>query len=513
MQHGSEQQRRIYEHLAVTRQALESTSDAIIIANNEGVSIYINPSFVNVFGHTVNELNVGGIPNVLFLKPTVGEHIFRTVREEGSWSGEVELTTKRGDVMAYFLSVDHIRSREDQPLGFIAIGTNVTERRRINAIQEEQRILAEAQLDVAKSLTSTLNLTEVFERILNNVDRVVPSDAANIILIDNGNARLVDRDDYSDKEQVERLRAGNTPVQHYDDLRTMLERAAPLVIPDTTEYLATHNDMQQRTPWLHSHLGIPIRLQDEVIGFLNVDSIRPGLLTQEHAVRLQLFAEQAAIAIHNGQLHERAQRLAMLEERQRLARNLHDAVSQTLFSASLIAEALPQIWQTQPDAVLPRLEQIRDLSRGALAEMRTLLLELHPERLLETPLHELIQQLAEGVLGQTRIRVILNVTKTLALSPDIHTAAYYITQEALNNVVKHAQATQVTVELREQSGELYLMIRDDGRGFDPQQIAPTSLGLNNIRERAQATAASLAIESKSGSGTQISVIWSRGGST
>lgn len=382
-----------------------------------------------------------------------------------------------------------------------------TQHKRINAIEEEQRIIAEAQLDTAKALTSTLDLNEVFERILENISQVVPNDAANIILIEQGNAQLVDRDDYSDKAQIARLRTGRVRVEAYDDLRTIVETNAPLVISDTKRYLAEHDNMQVHTPWLNSHIGIPIRLDNEIMGFLNVDSIQPGLFVQEHAQRLELFAEQAAIAIRNAHLHDQAQELAILEERQRLARNLHDAVSQTLFSASIIAEALPELWKKNPEIVFPELERIRRLSRSALAEMRSLLLELHPERLLETSMTDLMNQLIAGLMGQTHIDVTLDLPPRLQLPTDLHVAAYYITQEALNNVVKHARANHAKISLRNTHREVTLVISDDGRGFDTADIASTSLGLNNIRQRARSTQADLVIDSGRGQGTTITVKW------
>lgn len=511
MKQRSEQQRRIYDHLATTNKALESTSDAILVANIEGVVLYSNPAFRRIFGYTVNELNVGGIPGILFQQPALGDQVFNTVRDQGSWKGEVELVASTGKSVPFLLHVDRIQDDEGQAIGFISIGSDITQHRRVAAIEQEQRQLAEAQLNTARALTSTLQLNEVFERILDNISQVVPGDAGNIILIQEGRAQLVDRDDYASTaslEQLEKLRIGHEPAWSYDDLRTILETNAPLVIPDTQQYLASHHDMTNRTPWLHSHIGIPIRLRDEIIGFLNVDSIHPGLFTRHHAERLQLFAEQAAIAIHNARLHEQAQKLAIIEERQRLARNLHDAVSQILFSSTLIAEAIPRLWEMEPDAVPSRLEQIRTLNRSALAEMRTLLLELHPERLLETEISQLLHQLVVGVLGQAHLHITLKIPPRLDLPPDIHEAVYYLTQEALNNVVKHAEASQVTVQLQREDRRLVLTVADNGRGFDPDHISPTSLGLTNLRERARTTGGVFTIQSQVGHGTRLTVYWS-----
>src|SRR5690606_27738926 len=125
-------------------------------------------------------------------------------------------------------------------------------------------------------------------------------------------------------------------------------------------------------------------------------SSTPGYFSPTHAERLQAFAGLAAIALQNALFYDQAQELAALEERQRLARNLHDAVSQMLFSASVIAEALPHLWERDPERVRPQLAELHKLTRGALAEMRMLLMELRPTALQEAELNELLQQLTDA---------------------------------------------------------------------------------------------------------------------
>jgi signal transduction histidine kinase len=234
---------------------------------------------------------------------------------------------------------------------------------------------------------------------------------------------------------------------------------------------------------------------------------------------LQSLANQAAVALENARLYEQAQQLAVVEERNRLARDLHDAVTQTLFSASLIAEALPTLWEQDQVEGRELLQELRQLSRGALAEMRTLLLELRPTALVEANLGDLLHQLGEAVAGRTGIPVAIDVQGRCELPTEVHVALYRIAQEALNNVVKHAVARQVTVSLAYTPAPVGsnqtvargagLRVTDDGRGFDPAQVAPDHLGLGIIRERAQAIGATLEIESAPGQGTRIAVSWQR----
>ena len=209
---------------------------------------------------------------------------------------------------------------------------------------------------------------------------------------------------------------------------------------------------------------------------------------------------------------------AAAAERNRLARDLHDSVTQALFSASLVAEVLPQVWQRDPESALEGLEELRLLTRGALAEMRTMLLELRPTALVETRLHELLWQLTEAITSRVQLLVTFNIEPCPALPPDVHIAFYRLAQEALNNVVKHAEADHVTVSLQasplvsdqeagDWRGQVTLEIGDDGRGFDPEGTEPEQLGLRIMRERADGIGANLEIKSRLGRGTQVTLFW------
>ena len=232
------------------------------------------------------------------------------------------------------------------------------------------------------------------------------------------------------------------------------------------------------------------------------------LLEQEIAERLrteEALAQERALA-------------AVAAERSRLARELHDAVTQTLFSASLVAEALPAAWEKDPQEGHELLQDLRGLSRGALAEMRTLLLELRPAALLETHLDDLVRQLGEAASGRVGIPVTVQIEgetelRQRALPPDVHIALYRITQEALNNVIKHARAHQATVRLcyspesQIESLHVFLSISDDGRGFDPALLQHNRLGFGIMQERVQAIGGTLTIESQPGHGTRVTVLW------
>jgi signal transduction histidine kinase/ligand-binding sensor domain-containing protein len=271
---------------------------------------------------------------------------------------------------------------------------------------------------------------------------------------------------------------------------------------------------QSRT---RSELTVPVMVKGQVIGVFDVQSDRLNAFDETDLAVIQSLAHQVGAAVENAQLYEQGQRAAVMEERSRLARDLHDAVTQTLFSASLIAEAVPASWEMDQQEGRQLLSELQQLTRGALAEMRTLLLELRPAALIETSLSDLVYQLAEAATGRAGVSVAVSVSGNCVLPPDVHVALYRIAQEALNNVVKHARASSVDLTLRcavAATGggrEVELQIRDDGRGFDPTRVAPDHLGLGIMHERAEAIGAQLEVTTAAGEGTHVSLYWAEPG--
>ena len=208
-------------------------------------------------------------------------------------------------------------------------------------------------------------------------------------------------------------------------------------------------------------------------------------------------------------LAENAAHEAVAGERARLARDLHDAVTQTLFSASLIAEILPDLWAVDPEDGRQSTEELRQLTRGALAEMRTLLLELRPTALTQTSFEDLLKQLSEATIGRARLPVDLCVEGERSLPPDVQVALYRIAQESLNNIVKYARATRVNIQVILSNAGLHMEIKDNGTGFDIRQVKPASLGMRIMRERAQSIRADFNLTTAPGKGTTVSVTWNQ----
>ncbi|WP_231911275.1 GAF domain-containing sensor histidine kinase [Candidatus Promineifilum breve] len=258
---------------------------------------------------------------------------------------------------------------------------------------------------------------------------------------------------------------------------------------------------------VHSWMWVPLATKGRVIGGVGVARVQPNYFTAHHADLALMLANQATIALVNTQQYQQGQVLASLEERRRLAQNLHDAVNQSLFSASLIAEVLPRLWEQHPKEVRESLEDLRRLTRGALAEMRGLLVDLRPLELSESELSELLPLLGDAFSGRTNVPVTVTVGEIGALPGEVQVALYRLCQEALNNVAKHAAATRVAIDLRHEAGIVELRICDDGRGFDTNQIYSGHYGLGMMRERAAAIGATVSITSRSGEGTEITTRW------
>jgi PAS domain S-box-containing protein len=383
---------------------------------------------------------------------------------------------------------------------------DITKLKRAEEAEREQRTMAEALRAVAAVINSTLNLDEVLERVMDTITQVTLHDGAAIMLIESGVARIVGYRGRSDPALAEAMAGLRLDITRMPPLKHMIETGEPLTIPHIEQLPASFPFPKKA--YIRSMIMTPIFGANECIGFIALVSATPAFFDDSSIERLQAFADQAAIAIQNAKLYQQAQELAAVEERQRLARDLHDAVSQTLFSASVIAEMLPRLWKSKPDSIPNRLTQLHRLIRGAMAEMRTLLIELRPTALVETDLSVLLSHLADAVAGRTRTNVVLNVDGSDTLPPEVRIAFYRIAQEALNNVIKHARANEVKVTLRCSADETTLWVADDGRGFDQNTVLSNHLGLNIMRERADEIGAALTVVSDLDEGTAIMAHWS-----
>ena len=253
---------------------------------------------------------------------------------------------------------------------------------------------------------------------------------------------------------------------------------------------------------------VPLLARGSTIGFMEIARDAKGSsFTPGEASLAQSIAGYVAAAIDNAHLYAQARDMAVTEERGRLAHELHDSVTQNLYTVATISRTLPRLWETHPEEIRPALDDMQRLTTGALAEMRTLLLELRPAALLETRLGELLEQLADAVKGRTRFDITTTVSGDRTFPPEVQFGLYRIAQEALNNVVKHTDASHVIVGLYCKGDRAVLRVSDNGTGFDPERVPPGRLGITAMHERAAVIKADLNVTSRPDVGTEVKVIW------
>jgi signal transduction histidine kinase len=253
-------------------------------------------------------------------------------------------------------------------------------------------------------------------------------------------------------------------------------------------------------------LSVPMKTRQRTVGVMSVYNKQgEGGFTDRDADLATFFANQAAAAIENARLYEQTREYAVVEERNRLARELHDSVTQSLFSVSLLSEAALSLLERDPAKARERLERANELAQGALAEMRALIFQLRPVTLQEEGLLIALKKHLAALNSRHNRVVELKVTGTPRRLPAaIEDAAFRIIQESLNNVVKHAQAPRAQVDLDFGTEELRLVTTDNGKGFDTS-VRPraNAMGMSSMRERAESVSGRLTVESAVGSGTRV----------
>ncbi len=269
-------------------------------------------------------------------------------------------------------------------------------------------------------------------------------------------------------------------------------------------------------PVLKDFLGVPIKDGQTTLGIIFLANRRsPGGFTQRDQELLTLFAAHAAIALTNARLYERHRELTVVEERNRLARELHDAVAQKLFSLRLTAQAAAALATTDPERTLAELAQVERLAAEALAELRAVIFELRPADLAGDGLALSLAKHIEVLDRISDVHLTFSGDEVPDLDPDCEAALFRIAQEGLYNALRHAKATTVEVRLEADRRRVLLEIRDDGAGFTVAESPRggrhgDGLGLGSMRDRAVAAGGSLTITSAPGQSTVVRVEVPRG---
>ncbi|MEO8287478.1 MAG: PAS domain S-box protein [Chloroflexota bacterium] len=293
----------------------------------------------------------------------------------------------------------------------------------------------------------------------------------------------------------------------FEGRQTIVMRDLRRKVLDTPEYNPLHNIVKD-LPW-DAAVGVPMVYRDTVVGVLLSYHTSSSDIGDAELTFHSVIADQAAVAVENARLLSQEHDKARLEERQRLARELHDSVTQALFSINLIARSAEMVLQregTHSPQTLEKLADLRQLTQGALAEMRALIFELRPGALEEEGLLEAIRKHAAAVQGREMlpVEVVADLRHEMPrLKPAAEEALYRITQEALHNVVKHAKATRAVVRISTDEDSLTLCIKDNGIGFDRASVPAGHMGLGTMHQRVEQFGGEYSIESTPGGGTTI----------
>jgi PAS domain S-box-containing protein len=524
-----------------------ATDGIIIVSQRTGQILKANPAICKMQGYSCSEF-VGMFPET-FIHPD-SQHTFNNFLRafQSGASFDTYVLHKRNNGSTFQAEWHATIFPYQDQVCVLGVVRDISQRIRsqeqlheqVEARTHEQTTL----LEISHALASTLELQPGL--ILEQLREIIEYTHAGLFgLTDSTLNALAVRVGPTDSKGAPRVQPGRSPKNSIskgsephklelstpfqirldgpETLKTLFNGHRPIRISDVTS-------ADPQAKFLHSLLNgnagallkgvrawmwVPLAVKGRIIGGFGIAHTRRNFFTPHHAALALAMADQVAITMVNAELFENAGALAALQERQRLAQNLHDAVNQSLFSAGLIAEVLPRLWERDPDEARHSLEDLRRLTRGALAEMRELLTELRPSVLTDSNLGDLLRQLANAFTGRSNIPVHLKINGEHILPSEIQVAVYRICQEAFNNIAKHAEASHVDIDLQYNLDpgtnavrSIELLIHDDGHGFDPGgPSAPGHYGLGMMHERAETVDAYLTVTSQLGQGTEIRLSW------
>lgn len=506
--------------------------------------IYTSPTCEQLCGRSCQEFDETGGGWTKFAHPEDRDRIMATLAHpvETEYEQEYRLVQPGGQICWIRERVFPLRDGRGEVYRVCGVTQDITAQilgqQRLEKFVEERthelarrKLVAEGLRDILRALNSDRSLKSILDLIAIQAGRLLEADAVAIYHLEKTDLLTIWAWHGLPRDY---LRISDIPAGQGVTGQAVQSRQ-PVLLTDfkAQDDAPTDSRRRERLAFLANHfcslLAVPLMVKERVCGAITLYYRQRHEFNEDEINLAVAFSDQAALAIENARLREQVEQNAVLAERHRIARDLHDSVSQTLFSASLVADVLPTVWKMNPTEAPGALEELRQLTRGALAEMRTLLLELRPSALTRADLKTLLQQLAEAANGRSRVPVEVNISGNCGIIPhNLKLALYRITQEALHNVVRHAGAKQAKISLACLSpngqGEiplgtanecptpsgcrrLVLKIQDDGRGFDADQVTSDHLGLAIMRERAEDVGGQLTITSRLGGGTEVSLVW------
>lgn len=415
---------------------------------------------------------------------------------------EVSITI--GNRITYFdMTLNPLYDTNGFVTGLTCAATDITERKQIEKDIRKRLAESEGIRRIAKGLLQKIGLDDVLEIVCTEAMQLTGAKGSAVLLLDAEGWLILTHRAGSPVYTLDRLPVKGT-------LAGQAIQTGSLVWADRQKSKPEElTDQWHGFPWtpgLLSMLSVPLKVDAQTIGVLNILD-KPGELTQEDMRIIDLFADQAAIIIEHVRLQHQSEQVAVLEERQRLARELHDSVTQALYSVNLYADASLLAFSKQHWSALENnLHEVRNMAREAMYDMRLLVFELRPLMLEQEGLISTLRHRVATVEARSGLKTEVLVEGEKRLPISIEEQIYWIAHEGLQNVVKHAKATNVQIQLNYNQDSISLAVIDDGLGFDPENISLSGgLGLQGIQERVQKSGGHLEIESSWGKGTRLVV--------
>jgi signal transduction histidine kinase len=356
-----------------------------------------------------------------------------------------------------------------------------------------------------RAIAGELDVDRVLQLIVDSVRELIGAEYAALgIVHENGR---IERFITSGISTSLRARIGPLPEGH-GLLGTIIRDGITLRIPD----IASHPDsygFPPHHPPMHSLLGLPIRVGEQTVGdFYLTEKIGSTEFSHEDEELVELFALHAGLAIQNARLHQDLQELALLDERLRISRDLHDGIIQSIYAVSLSLEDVPELIEASPPEAIDRVDRAIDRLHLAIGDIRTFIVGLGPEA--GAGLRLTLETMARDLLAQTSTQLSVDLAGAAALdgrlSPEAAHELVQVAREALSNVARHSGAGRAKLALHVDGDAAELRVEDNGAGFDPDQRFGTGhFGLANLRGRATAVGGTLTIDSEAGKGTRIIV--------
>jgi signal transduction histidine kinase len=361
---------------------------------------------------------------------------------------------------------------------------------------------------IAAAVNRSLNLREVFQYAIDTTGDALGLEAGAAFRLDEETAQ--GPDPFLTLLAHRGLSAEFLPfVEHLPLRGSMIEKALPTGGPlawTPSEYRLEPVRQALVQEGLAFGISVPFVAQGRLLGAMMLGSRKERFMSPEELSLLASIGQEVSMAVKNARLYDRAQQMAALEERNRLAQELHDSVTQSLYSLTLYAETAARMLKArQPKKAANQLRELGDTAREALQEMRLLIFELKPLDLQKAELADAIRSRLDAVESRVGLKADLRVTGEARIGDQLKLELYYVAREALNNVLKHACARRVSVVLTLSPNEAALEVNDDGKGFDPDTgRASGGLGLAGMAERARRVGGELTVQSCPGGGTKVS---------